>query len=149
MYTGLLHTHSLNRFIILLLLAIVVIVSLLGWLNKKPFATRDYKLATWLMIAAHIQLLLGLGLYFISPWVRFVGGAMQDRGIRYWTAEHITAMIIAVALITVARATARRATVDSVKYQRLFTYNAVALVVIVVTIILSGRGLFGASFMRG
>ncbi len=149
MYTGLLHTHSLNRFVILLLLAIVVILSLVGWLNKKSFVQRDYKLATWLMIAAHIQLLLGLGLYFISPWVQFTGAAMQDRGIRYWTAEHITAMIISVALITVARASARRATVDSVKYQRLFIYNAAALVVIVVTIILSGRGLFGASFIPG
>jgi hypothetical protein len=148
MYTGLLHTHSLLRFIILLLLVIVVTVSLLGWLNRKPFAQRDYKLATWLMIGTHIQLILGLILYFVSPWVRFVGGAMQDRNIRYWTAEHITGMIIAVILITIARISARKATGDVRKYQRLFWFNGIALLIVVVTIILSGRGLFGASFLR-
>jgi hypothetical protein len=121
MYTGLLHTHSLNRFIILLLLVIVVVVSLLGWLNKKPFAQRDYKLATWLMILTHTQLILGLTLYFVSPWVNLASGAMQDRNVRYWTAEHITAM---------------------------FWFNGIALLIVVVTIILSGRGLLGASFLR-
>jgi hypothetical protein len=147
MYNGLLHTHSLLRFIILLLLVIVVIVALLGWLNKKPFAQRDYKLATWLMIGTHVQLILGLVLYVISPWVRFVSGAMQDPNIRYWTAEHITGMIIAVALITMARISARKAVGDVRKYQRLFWFNAIALLIVIVTIIVIGRGLFGASFL--
>lgn len=148
MYTGLLHTHSLVRFIVLFLLIVVVIVSLLGWMNKKPFAQRDYKLATWLMIATHVQLILGLVLYFVSPFVRFIGGAMQDRAIRYWTVEHIMAMIIAVVLITIARISARKATGDVAKYQRLFLFNGIALLIIVVTVVLSGRGLFGASFLR-
>jgi hypothetical protein len=148
MYTGLLHTHSLVRFFILLLLVIVVVVSLMGWLNKKPFAQRDYKLATWLMILTHTQLILGLTLYFVSPWVNFMSGAMQDRTVRYWTAEHITAMIIAVVLITMARIFARKATVDVRKYQNLFWFNGIALLIIVVTIVLSGRGLLGASFLR-
>lgn len=147
MYNGLLHTHSLLRFIILLLLVIVVIAALLGWLNKKPFAQRDYKLATWLMIGAHVQLILGLVLYVISPWVRFVSGAMQDPNIRYWTAEHITGMVIAVALITMARISARKAVGDVRKYQRLFWFNGIALLIVVITIIGSGRGLFGASFL--
>lgn len=147
MYTGLLHTHSLLRFVILLLLVIVVVVSLLGWMNKKPFAQRDYKLATWLMIGTHVQLILGLALYVISPWVRFMSGAMQDPNIRYWTAEHITGMIIAVALITVARVSARKAVGDAAKYRKLFMFNGIALLIVVVTITLSGRGLFGASFL--
>jgi cytochrome bd-type quinol oxidase subunit 2 len=120
----------------------------MGWLNKKPFAQRDYKLATWLMILTHTQLILGLTLYFVSPWVNFTDGAMQDRAVRYWTAEHITAMIIAVALITMARIFARKATVDVRKYQNLFWFNGIALLIIVVTILLSGRGLLGASFLR-
>jgi len=148
MYTGLLHAHSLLRFIILFLLIIVVVVSLLGWTGKKPFAQRDYKMATWLMIGAHIQLILGLILYVVSPWVRFVSGAMQDPNVRYWTAEHITGMLIAVALITVARISSRKATGDAAKYQKLFLFNGIALLIIVVTIVLSGRGLFGASFLR-
>jgi hypothetical protein len=100
------------------------------------------------MISVHIQFILGLILYFISPWVRFIGGAMQDRTIRYWTAEHITGMLIAVILITMARILARKATGDVRKYQRLFWFNGIALLIIVVTIVLSGRGLFGASFLR-
>src|SRR3712207_6148676 len=134
MYTGLLHIHSSLRFIILILLVIVVIVALLGWLNKQSFIQRDYKLATWLMISVHIQFVLGLILYFVSPWVRFIGGAMQDPNIRYWTAEHSTGMINAVGLITAARSSARKAPTDAAKYQRLFICNAIALVISIVTI---------------
>jgi hypothetical protein len=47
-----------------------------------------------------------------------------------------------------ARIFARKATVDVRKYQNLFWFNGIALLIIVVTILLSGRGLLGASFLR-
>lgn len=139
MYTGLLHTHSSLRYVVLIMLLIVIVKSFLGVVNKKPFVKVDNTLSLVLLIATHIQFVVGLILYFVSDAVQFGPGAMTDY--RYWTVEHIFAMTIAVVLITVARATSKRMTNDTAKHKRLFVLNTVALVIIVVTIYLSGRGL--------
>src|ERR1041384_7302192 len=98
MYKGLLHTHSSMRYIVLLMLLIVIIKSLLGVVNKKPFVKQDNTLSLILLIVTHIQFAAGLILYFVSDAVQFGPGAMGDY--RYWTVEHIFGMTIAVALIT-------------------------------------------------
>jgi len=70
--------HSLNRFVLLILLLVVIGKSLMGWLNKSPFEKADDKLSLFLFISTHTQLLLGLILYFISPIVIFSGASMKD-----------------------------------------------------------------------
>ena len=135
----LLDAHSFLRYIILLLLVVVVLKSLAGWLGKKPFQKTDEKLALFLLISAHIQLLLGLALYFQSGWVNF--GNMKDKVFRYWTVEHITMMIIAIVLITIAKSSLKRLNTDESKFKRLTIFNGLALVIIIVAIVMSGRGL--------
>jgi hypothetical protein len=48
-------------------------------------------------------------------------------------------MLIAIALITIARSTAKKMPVDQDKHKRLFIFNLIALIIILVTIALSGR----------
>jgi hypothetical protein len=139
MYTGLLHTHSSLRYVVLIMLLVVIVKSLLGMVNKKPFVKVDNTLSLILLIVTHIQFVTGLILYFVSDAVQFGPGAMTDY--RYWTVEHIFSMTIAVVLITVARSTSKRMTDDTAKHKRLFIFNTIALVIVVVTIYLSGRGL--------
>ncbi|MGC3948525.1 MAG: cytochrome b [Chryseolinea sp.] len=143
MYTGLLHAHSGLRYLVLLGLIIVVITSLMGWLNRKPFTSTDNKLSLALFIATHTQLLLGLILYFVSPFVKFDGTTMSDKMTRYWTVEHIFGMLAAVVLITLARSTSKRMSDDNAKHKRMFIFNFVALVVILAMIAISGRKLIG------
>ena len=142
MYTALLHTHSSLRYLVLLLLVIVIVKSLLGWLNKQAFSKMDDKLSLWLLIITHIQFLAGLFLYFVSPFVQFSGTTMKDHTTRYWTVEHGFMMLVAIALITVARITHKKLTTDEAKHKRLFILNAAALLIIVIAILYSGRGLF-------
>ncbi len=141
MYTGLLHTHSMLRYVLLALLVIVVIKSLVSWLGKKQFIGIDNKLSLWLLIIAHIQLLIGLALYFISDVVQFVEGMMKIKELRYWAVEHIVAMIIAIVLITYARISMKKLSTDEGKHKKLFIFNTIALIIIVATILNSGRGL--------
>jgi hypothetical protein len=147
-YTGLLHTHSLLRFFVLALLIIVVLKSFIGWVGKQPFTKTDNKLSLWLLIATHTQLLVGLVLYFVSPWVIFSGTTMKDPGTRYWTVEHGFMMILAIILITVARISHKKLPNDTLKHQRLFLLNGIALVIIVIAIGASGRGLLVPSWWR-
>jgi hypothetical protein len=141
MYTGLLHTHSSLRYIVLLLLVIVVAKSMVGLLNKKPFEKADEKLTMWLMIATHTQLLVGIVLYFVSPFVQFGATTMKDATTRYWTVEHAFVMIVAIVLITLARTSTKKMTDDRARHKKVFTMTALALVLIVVAIIMSGRGI--------
>src|SRR5690606_40723846 len=107
MYNGLLFTHSYLRYIVLILLIVVVITSLLGLVNKKPYTNGDNKLSLFLFISTHLQLLVGLILFFVSPAVQLSGDAMKDATTRYWLVEHNTMMLIAVVLITLARTTSK------------------------------------------
>jgi hypothetical protein len=141
MYTGLLHTHSSLRYIVLLLLIIVVIKSLLGLVNKQPFANLDNKLSLWLLISTHLQLVVGFTLFFVSPFVQFSGTTMKDAVTRYWTVEHNFMMLIAITLITIARISHKKLSTDMAKHKRLFVLNLIALLIIVVAILYSGRGL--------
>ena len=142
MYTGLLQIHSILRYFILILLAIVLIQSLLGWLNRKPYGTLDNRIGLFLFISTHTQLVVGIILFFVSPFVQFSGAAMKDASTRYWLVEHNTAMLIAITFITLARSTSKKMTNDTSKHKRMFIFNALALVIILITIYLSKRGIF-------
>ncbi len=141
MYTGLVHTHSFLRYFVLALLVVVVIKSLLGWLNDQNFSKTDDKLSLWLLIATHMQFVVGLALYFVSDAVKFSPETMKNSDLRYWTVEHSAMMILAIALITVARITHKKLPTDQAKHKRLFLLNAAALLIVVIAIIASGRGL--------
>jgi len=143
MYNALLHTHSSLRYLVLLLLVIVTVKSLLGWLHAQAFSKMDDRLSLGLLIVTHLQFLAGLFLYFTSPFVQFSETTMKDHTTRYWTVEHGFMMVIAIALITVARVTHKKLTTDVGKHKRLFILNAIALLLIVITILYSGRGLLG------
>ena len=139
MHNGLLVSHSYLRYIILILLTVVIIASLLGMISKKAYTDGDNKLGLYLFIATHLQLLVGLILFFISPVVQFSGAAMKDATARYWLVEHNSAMLIAIVFITLARTTSKKMTDGRAKHRRMFIFNLIALVIIVLTISISGR----------
>lgn len=106
MESGLLHLHNFLRWIILFFLLVAVIQSL----GKKSGLQ---KTSLWLLIAAHITLLIGLYQYFTSAvgykliQANGFGAVMKDSIMRFWAVEHITGMLIAIILITVARGKAK------------------------------------------
>jgi len=142
MYEALLYSHSYIRFAVLILLVVVVITSFVGWMGKKHYTGTDNKLSLSLFIATHLQLLLGLILYIVSPFVQFSGSTMKDKMLRYWTVEHILVMLIAVVLITLARISAKKMSSSGAKHKRLFIFNLIALLLILVGIQMSGRGFY-------
>lgn len=142
MYEALLYSHSYVRYAVLILLVVVIITALAGWLGKKNYTTTDNKLNLWLFIFTHLQLLLGLVLYFVSPNVQFGSSTMKVESIRYWTVEHIFIMLIAVILITMARITAKKLPAAAAKHKRVFIFNFIAFLLVIAGIQMSGRGFF-------
>ena len=141
MYTGLLHTHSLLRYFVLAALVVVVVISLQKWLGQKPYSKFDHTAGLYLFIFTHFQLLVGILLYFKSDLVQFNSTTMKTTELRYWAVEHITLNLIAIVLITLARTTSKKMTDSTQKHKRMFLFNAIALVIIVISVAMSGRGI--------
>jgi hypothetical protein len=142
MYPALLTTHSMLRYLVLIFLLIVIVRTFIGYSNKQAFTKLDNTLGLTLFSLTHTQLLIGLILYFVSPFRQFSGAAMKDPVLRYWTAEHLVIMLVAIGLITAARITSKKMSDDNAKFKRLFIFNSIALVVILVGISMSKRGFF-------
>ena len=145
MLNGLIHTHSLLRYFIFIALIVVIVNSLMGMMNRKPFGFWDNKFSLYLLIFTHMQLVVGIILYFMNlsqnRLVQFNESTMKNAALRYWAVEHLVGMLVAVVVITVARASAKRQPDDIAKHKRLFIFNLIALAIIVVTITLGDRGL--------
>ena len=140
MYTGLLHLHNLLRWVILILLVIAIIKSFSGMTGKKPFTKGDKKTGLFLMIAAHIQLLIGLYEWFFGAWglklIRNVGmgEAMKEPAYRFWTVEHITGMLIAIILITIGRGASKKNISDRAKHSKTFWFFLIAFILILAVV---------------
>ena len=129
----------------MLLLVVAILVAFVGWFGKKSYTDGNRKLNLFAMIGAHTQLLIGLILYFVSPLVQFTSNTMKDSTTRYWTMEHSVMMIFALVLITVGHIRAKKTVLHEGKFRVIAITYSLALLVIVVAILQSGRGLFGAS----
>ena len=68
MYAILKNIHSYWAFLVLLILVLAVANAFRGMGAKKEFENKDLRISLFGLIFSHIQLLIGLILYFVSPW---------------------------------------------------------------------------------
>jgi len=142
MYEFLKYLHSGFRFLVLLLVVLAIVQSLAGWLGKKAYTDGNRKINLFAMISAHMQLLIGLAVYFVSPFVQFGSQTMKEATTRYWTVEHIAMMIFAIVLITIGHSKSKKALLPEGKHRAIAIFYTLAVVVIVVAIIQSKRPFF-------
>ncbi len=127
-YNVLKHLHSVNRWIVLVLLILAIISAFQGWFGKKTYTGGDKKKALFALIFTHVQLLIGIILYFVSPIIK-AGGGMKNAVWRFYAVEHFAMMILAVILITVGYAVAKRKTVDVSKFKTTAIFYVIALLI--------------------
>ncbi len=140
MYRGLLHLHNVGRWVVIILLVLAIINAVRGLTSKRTYGKGDGKVALFLMIAAHIMLLVGLYQWIVGPWglqnIQNLGmaGVMKDDVYRFWAVEHITGMLLAIILVTIGKGVGRKQVSDVIKHRRSFWLFLVALVIILVTV---------------
>ncbi len=140
MYNFLLHAHSGLRYLVLLAAIIVVFKSVIGWLGNTSYTKFDKILSPAYVGLMHVQLLIGLILYFIySPLVTY---NMKDTVSRYWSVEHIALMIFAVIAAQAGRSISKKSSDAQVKFrfQTIF-YGISILLVLVALATMPGRGI--------
>ncbi|MFD2247959.1 hypothetical protein [Pontibacter ruber] len=132
MYTGLQHLHSYTTYLVLLGVGISFLLALAGWLGNKSFTDKNRKLSLLGLIPTHLQWVIGLILYFVSPlgMSNFSGEAMKDSTSRLYILEHPLTMIIAVVLITIGYSRAKRQLGDSRGFKSIAIFYGLALILI-------------------
>lgn len=133
MYTGLVHLHSFLPYLILLGLVISTLVFVIKQTGGKSFGKGDQRLALFTLIFTHIQLVVGLVLYVISP-IReqaFASGElMSNSTYRFNAIEHPLTMVIAIVLITIGYSRAKRKTADKAKFGALSIFYGLGLILV-------------------
>lgn len=131
-YTILLKSHSGLRW---LLLAFFILA--LMQLGRKGFSECRFnpkRLALLTLITAHIQLLLGLVLYFSSPKVIFAASSMKDSMLRFYLVEHIGLMVIAIIILTIGYSKTKNRLQEIAGARKAFYYYLVSLILILASI---------------
>lgn len=126
----LVRSHSGLRWIALALL-LAAIFNALASKGKGKYEKKDKMLNLFAMIVLHIQLLIGLILYFISPKVTFIEGWMKMKPLRFFGLEHILLMVIAIAVITIGRRKAENAKIPAKMHANIIKWYVIGLVLII------------------
>jgi len=109
MLIGMKHLHSTLAIVLLLALVVAIAVVLANYLGKKPY---NRKIALLGLISAHLQLVVGLAIYFVSPLgLRSISAAnMKNSLSRLYFMEHPIMMLIGIVLITIGYSKAKKLT---------------------------------------
>ena len=126
----LIHAHSGIRWIFLILLIAATFKALMKWRSNAPYTEGDRKLNMVTMIAAHVQFLLGLILYFTSPKVNFAAEAMKETVSRFYLVEHSFMMVLAIILITIGYSKSKKAIEENKKFKTVFSFFLGALLLV-------------------
>ena len=137
MITGLTHLHSSFRYLVLLFILIALVDAIIGLSSGKTYRKASKLFALGGLITSHIQLLVGLALYFLGEkGFAFLmeGGAMGNAVKRFYAVEHISMMIIAIALITIGYSKAKKQEEAKRKFKTIAIFYGLGLLIIFIMI---------------
>ena len=126
--------HSYWAYLVVAILIFTVVNAIIGFTQKKEFKDKDLRLGLFTLIVSHIQLLIGLGWYFMSPWYKALkddaGAVMGDKETRLMAVEHPTVMILAIILITIGWSKHKKKTEDAAKFKTFVIFYGIGLVLV-------------------
>lgn len=126
--------HSGIAYLVLIFLLIAVVNAIMGLSSKREFTEKDRKFGLIALIFSHIQLLLGLILYFVSPMVQTLNGnmgeVMKNSTMRLYGVEHPLINIIAIVLITIGWSKHKKAATSDAKFKKFAIFYALGLILI-------------------
>ena len=133
MYETVRSLHSYWAYLVLIVLIIATINAIIKTLGSKEYEANDFRKSLFTLIVSHIQLLIGLVLYFVSPRLQMfselgMGEIMKDSINRLYLVEHPLVNIIAVALITIGYSKHKKKLTSQAKLKTIAIFYSIALV---------------------
>ncbi len=127
--------HSYFAYVVLAILVLAVINAFAGWLGKREFRfDKDLRVSLFALILSHIQLVVGLILYFTSvnglKAIQTLGMSGLNAPARLLALEHPLINIIALALITIGWSRHKKKTEDAAKFKSIAIFYGLGLLLI-------------------
>lgn len=148
MYSALVHAHSGLRWVALFLLLFAIFNAAKSQ-NSGSYVKKDKMINLFAMVFLHIQLLIGLGLYFINEKskVSYHEGWMKDAMFRFFGMEHLVGMLLAITIVTIGRKKAEKLKNTRDKHRKIMIWYSVALILIIAFIPWPFRANIGGAWM--
>lgn len=122
--------HSTIAFAVLALLLVSTINAFMGISAKRNFTKKDRSLALVALIFSHIQLVVGLALWFTSPLGKAALSQMSNAELRLTSMEHPLINIIALVVITIGWSKHKKEESSNGKFKKIAYLYAIGLVLI-------------------
>jgi len=128
--------HSYWAYLILVVLTLAVLKSFFGYFANKDYDANAFRVSLLTLIVSHIQLLIGILLYFSSArfglWSDLgLVEVMKNADLRLYLIEHPIINILAVVLITMGYSKHKKKLVSKPKYKTIAFFYSIALVLII------------------
>lgn len=139
MYETVKFLHSYWAYLVLILLVISTVNALIKFFGNKEFAAFDFRVSLFTLIVVHIQLLLGIVLFFAADYLSLIGemgmgGVMKNSLLRSNIIEHPLTMIFATVLITMGYSKHKKKLTSKPKFKMLALFYTLALVLVLAKI---------------
>lgn len=133
MYNTVKIMHSYWAYLVLIVLLLAVLNALYKTFLGKEYEAKDFRISLFTLIISHIQLLMGVLLYFVSPRLDLfselgMGGVMKDAMSRLYLVEHPIINILAVVLITIGYSKHKKKLTSHSKLKMIAIFYTIALV---------------------
>lgn len=127
--------HSYLAYVVLAILIFAVFNALMGWLGKRDFTMhKDLRISLFALILSHIQLVIGLIVYFVSAnglkAIQTLGMGGLNSAARLLAVEHPFTNILAIALITIGWSRHKRKQESSAKFKSITIFYGLGLLLI-------------------
>ncbi len=138
MYSTIQFVHSIWAYLVVIILVLATFNALIKFFGGKEYGAKDMRLALFTLIVSHLQLLIGLVLWFISPnglqaiQANGMGGLSSPA--RKLAVEHPFLMLIAVVLITIGYSKHKKKLVSTPKFKMLAIFYTLALIAVLAII---------------
>lgn len=134
MYTTIQFVHSYWAYLVLIVVALATLNALIGFFSNKEYSPKDFRISLFALIVTHLQLVIGLILYFVSPLglqsltSNGMGTVMKDATLRLYAVEHPLIMILTVVFITIGYSKHKKKLVSKPKFKILAIFYTIALI---------------------
>ena len=122
-------------YLTLLVIIYAVFNALMGKIKGKDFESKDLRISLFGLIFSHFQLLIGLILYFVSPWFSKwsklgIGNVMKNSQMRLNLVEYPFTNIIAIILITMGWSLHKKQSEPGKKFLRIILFYSLGLLLL-------------------
>ncbi|WP_310994343.1 hypothetical protein [Aequorivita marina] len=126
--------HSYWAYLVLLIVVLATLNALAGFFSKREYGAKDFRISLFALIVVHIQFLIGLILYFVSPLGlqnitnNGMGVVMKDSTFRLYAVEHPFVMILTAIFITIGYSKHKKKLLSNKKFKTLSIFYTIALI---------------------